>query len=85
MPELLQKAECTTEFSILREGDEITISVKIHGMPDTLLARIVEKGEDMSGVMVRAIMETIGAVGIEKDEGERSFEFSQPSCKESVH
>lgn len=78
---LIAKAECATQFLIERDNDDITLSLKIMGLPDIVAERIVEKGEDMSMVIIQAIMSSIGAIGIQKG----PKEVITSNHKESVH
>jgi hypothetical protein len=60
------KAECSTQFTIERENGDITLTLKMAGLPDIVLDRIVEKGEDMTMVIIQAVMASVGAIGVQQ-------------------
>lgn len=58
----LMKANCTTDFSMEKEGNELTLKLMIKGLPDAVIAAMLQKGDELPMPMIAAIMKVIASV-----------------------
>lgn len=58
----LMKANCTTDFSMEKAGNELTLNLMIKGLPDAVIAAMLQKGEELPLPMISAIMKVIASV-----------------------
>ena len=56
------KVDCTSKFAIERpEANKMVITVEFNGIPDFMIAMMMDKGEAVAAAMTGVILETVGA------------------------
>jgi hypothetical protein len=54
------RADCTSDFSIEKDGNSLTLTLTITGLPEIVMACIIDRGNELTVPLITTVINTVG-------------------------